>query len=243
MAASRPWSRARRGPALRERRRRPKVPCARGPERHPKQGRGDGASRRFVMRTPLADVPPSGTLDQSRFGGARVLGAGLRRDLLVAVLAAVLLPAAVAPQTGPPLTPDDGATLAPKLADITAPAPTDGSRPDPVVLYEREVNGYLRFQAASSLPVGVTDPSLFRLAMTDTSRQHASVDLSALSSSQPRGALDSSPLSQRRPARGRERGAHDEPGSGSARDRRCHGRRNTGSHLRPPRTGPALLPE
>ena len=118
-----------------------------------------------------------------------MLGAGLRRDLLVAVLAVVLLPAAVAPQTGSPLTPDDGATLAPKLAQITAPPPTDGSRPGPVVLHEREVNAYLRFQAASSLPVGVTDPSL-SLGDDGHVAAHASVDLSALSSSQPRGALD-----------------------------------------------------
>ncbi len=117
------------------------------------------------------------------------MGAGLCRDLLVAVLGVILLPAALALQPGSPLTPDDGATLAPKLAEITAPAPTDGSRPRPVVLYEREVNAYFRFQAASSLPLGVTDPSL-SLGDDGHVAAHASVDLSALSSSQPRGALD-----------------------------------------------------
>ena len=114
---------------------------------------------------------------------------GLRRDCLLAVLGATLLPASVISQTVPPLTPDDGAKLEPKLERIITTLRSSGSRPDPVVLYEREVNGYLRFQAASRLPVGVTDPYL---SFGDDGHvsAHAAVDLGAVSSSQPRGALD-----------------------------------------------------
>ena len=114
---------------------------------------------------------------------------GLRRQVLVAVLGVTLLPASVLPQTGSPLTPEDGAALEPKLAQITAPVQAGGSPLEPVVLYEREVNGYLRFQAASSLPVGVADPYL---SLDDDGRvsAQASVDLNAVGSSQPRGALD-----------------------------------------------------
>ena len=114
---------------------------------------------------------------------------GLRRWVLVTVLGVTLLPASVMPQTGSPLTPDDGATLEPKLAQITAPAPVGGSPLEPVILYEREVNAYLRFQAASSLPVGVADPYL-SLADDGHVSAQAAVDLNAIGSGQPRGALD-----------------------------------------------------
>ena len=129
--------------------------------------------------------------DESGFVGAHVVSQGLRRQVLVAVLGVTLLPASGLPQTGSPLTPEDGAALEPKLAQITAPVQAGGSplELEPVVLYEREVNGYLRFQAASSLPVGVADPYLSLAADGRVSAQ-ASVDLNAVGSSQPRGALD-----------------------------------------------------
>ena len=125
--------------------------------------------------------------DESGVVEAHVVSRGLRR--LVAVLGVALLPASVLAQTGSPLTPEDGAALEPKLAQITAPAQVGGSPLEPVVLYEREINGYLRFQAASSLPVGVADPYLSLDDDGHVSAQ-ASVDLSAIGSSQPRGALD-----------------------------------------------------
>jgi len=121
--------------------------------------------------------------------GAQVESRGLRRRVLITVFGVTLLSASVLPQTGSPLTSDDGATLEPKLSQITAPAPAGGSPLEPVVLYEREINGYLRFQAAPSLPVGVAEPYL-SLADDGHVSAQASVDLSAIGSSQPGGALD-----------------------------------------------------
>ena len=114
--------------------------------------------------------------------------------------------------------------------------------PRVLVLYEREVNGYLRFQAASSLPVGVADPSL---SLDDDGRvsAQASVDLNAVGSSQPRGALDPPSLSRRCCARDGERYSENAGWSGAARGRSGHGWRHTCPRLRASRTRPALLAE
>jgi hypothetical protein len=118
----------------------------------------------------------------------QVVRPGLRRSVLVTVLGVTLFSASIIPQAGSPLTPEEGAALEVKLAQITAYDPAGGPSPKPVTLYEREVNAYLRFQAAPSLPVGVTDPNL-SLGDAGQVSARAAVDLNAMSSSEPQGAL------------------------------------------------------
>ena len=89
-----------------------------------------------------------------------------------------------------PLTAEDGRRLEVKLVQIFANAEEAGSRvPDAITLSEREVNAYIRFQAAAEFPVGVTEPTL---VLADQGRVTASavVDLDAVRDSRQRGALD-----------------------------------------------------
>ena len=92
--------------------------------------------------------------------------------------------------TDEPLTAEDGRRLEVKLVQIFANADVTGSRvPDAITLAEREVNAYMRFQAASEFPVGVTEPTL---TLGDGGRVTASavVDLDAVRESRQRGVLD-----------------------------------------------------
>jgi hypothetical protein len=87
------------------------------------------------------------------------------------------------------LDPGVGQRLLDKLADITgreaAPAVTD----QPVVILQREINAYLRFQGAPELPAGVTDPDV-ALGNGGAVAVRATVDLSVVRDARPRGPLD-----------------------------------------------------
>lgn len=106
------------------------------------------------------------------------------------LLVAGLVP--VGAQRGGQPTPEDGQRLAARLARIIDRGSRDSDRRQTVVLPEREVNAYLRFQAASQLPPGVTEP---HITMTGGGRveAYARIDLDAVAAGRERGALD--PLS------------------------------------------------
>jgi hypothetical protein len=91
-------------------------------------------------------------------------------------------------QSESPLTQEDGQRLEQKIEQISQPASDAQQRP-PVVLYQREVNAYLRFQAAPEFPPGVTEPFV---ALGDGGGVTASatVDLSGLRDDRPRGLFD-----------------------------------------------------
>ena len=112
----------------------------------------------------------------------------IRHGAAVVAVVVVLLPLMTATQTEPPLTSAEGQRLEPKLAQIVTNGQSD-TPSTPTVLYQREVNAYLTFQAAEALPIGVTDPFI---AFGDNGHlsARAAVDLGAVSSSQPRGILD-----------------------------------------------------
>lgn len=103
------------------------------------------------------------------------------------LLVAGLAPAAAQP-TGAP-TVEDGQRLAARLARIIDRGSRDSDRRQTVVLPEREVNAYLRFQAASQLPPGVTEP---HITMTGACRveARARIDLDAVAAGRERGVLD-----------------------------------------------------
>ena len=106
------------------------------------------------------------------------------------LLVAGLLPAAA--QGGGPPTAEDGQRLAGKLARIIDRGSRDSDRRQTVVLLEREVNAYLRFQAASQLPAGVTEPHV-TLAPAGRVVARATIDLDAVAAGREGGVLD--PLS------------------------------------------------
>lgn len=112
------------------------------------------------------------------------------------LLVAGLLPVAgllhAAAQRGGQPTAEDGQRLAARLARIIDRGSRDSDRRQTVVLPEREVNAYLRFQAASQLPAGVTEP---HVTMTGGGRvvARARIDLDAVAAGRERGVLD--PLS------------------------------------------------
>ena len=106
------------------------------------------------------------------------------------LLVAGLAPVAAQP-TGAP-TVEDGQRLAARLARIIDRGSRDSDRRQTVVLPEREVNAYLRFQAAAQLPPGVTEP---HITLTGGGRveARARIDLDAVAAGRERGVLD--PLS------------------------------------------------
>ena len=109
--------------------------------------------------------------------------------LLAMTLVAASQPAGPASH---PLTAEEGQRLAVKLARIVD-HDTSGSRTgQTVVLPDREINAYLRFQGASLLPTGVTESRLM-LAGNGGIAARAIVDLDAVARSRKRGFLD--PLS------------------------------------------------
>ena len=91
-------------------------------------------------------------------------------------------------QPSDPLTPVDGQRLEEK-AELLAHRATDENVHEPVVVYQREVNAYLRFQAAPAFPTGVTD-SLVTLQDDSGVAVSATVDLSALRDARPRTFFD-----------------------------------------------------
>ena len=113
-----------------------------------------------------------------------------------AVVLALVLPMAIgfhaggfSPREQAPLTTDEGHRLAEKLAQIVDHAAREVETPQTVVLTEREVNAYLRFQGASLLPLGVQDAHL-TLETRGGIGGRAVVDLDAVSQSRERGLFD-----------------------------------------------------
>ena len=115
----------------------------------------------------------------------------MQRRLFVGVVGAAAVSLVVIAQASsqPDLDPGDGQRLLDKLADITgreaAPAVTD----QPVVILQREINAYLRFQGAPELPAGVTDPDV-ALRNGGAVAVRATVDLSVVRDARPRGPFD-----------------------------------------------------
>ncbi len=111
----------------------------------------------------------------------------LCRPAVMLVLVAGLVSAA-APGGSQP-TAEDGRRLATKLARIVGLGSRDSDGRRTVVLLEREVNAYLRFQAAPQLPPGVTEP---HITMTGGNRvvARARIDLDAVAAAREPGALD-----------------------------------------------------
>lgn len=112
------------------------------------------------------------------------------------LLVAGLLPVAgllsAAAQRGGQPTAEDGQRLAAKLARIIDRGSRSSEGRRRVVLLEREVNAYLRFQAASQLPPGVAEPRI-TLARGGRVVARARIDLDAVAAGRERSVLD--PLS------------------------------------------------
>ena len=102
-----------------------------------------------------------------------------------------VLAAGVQNEGEPPVTAEDGRRLELKLIEIFKNGTTsiDGLKLSPIVLPEREINAYFRFQAAPKLPAGVTDPWLSMVGEGHVIVA-ATVDLSAVRDEQARGMLD-----------------------------------------------------
>ncbi len=92
-------------------------------------------------------------------------------------------------QVDGPLDPSDGQRLLDKLVQIAERDGTQTRAFEPVVIHQREVNAYLRFQAAAEIPASVTDPDV-ALRNGGAVSVQAIVDLSELRDSRPRGPLD-----------------------------------------------------
>ena len=113
----------------------------------------------------------------------------LCRSLAVALAPLAALAAAGQPDTSGPLTAEDGQRLERKISRIYERDATSGLEVQRLVVFEREINAYLRFQGASQLPVGVTLP---RLSILGQGRVSAAVtiDFDVVRESRQRGALD-----------------------------------------------------
>lgn len=107
------------------------------------------------------------------------------------VWAAVTSLLAVAGQASgqPDLDPDDGQRLLNKVAEISRRENAPAGASDPVIIHQREINAYLRFQAAPEIPSGVTDPHI-ALQESGAVGVRATVDLSALRDARARGPFD-----------------------------------------------------
>ena len=92
-------------------------------------------------------------------------------------------------QSESPLTLADGQRLELKLEQLSQGAVADARRRAPVVFYQREVNAYLRFQAAPEFPTGVTEPFV-TLREGGAVSVSATVDLSAIRDARPRSVFD-----------------------------------------------------
>lgn len=108
---------------------------------------------------------------------------------LIALAGAVGLVAAVQP--GAPLSAADGRELEAALSRILLNAATDqtATAPREVVLSERAVNAYFRFQGVDLFPPGIVNPAVSMLGGGRLQVQ-AMVDLDGIRTLQPRGRLD-----------------------------------------------------
>ena len=113
----------------------------------------------------------------------------LCRSLAVALAPLAALAAAGQPDTGGPLTAEDGQRLERKISQIHEREATGGFEVQRLVVFEREINAYLRFQGASELPVGVTLPRVSILGQGRVSAE-VTIDLDVLRESRQRGVLD-----------------------------------------------------
>ncbi len=111
------------------------------------------------------------------------------RALLLTALVTTAAPGLPARQSDDALREADGRRLEQKLGVIAENAGGDQQTAEPVVLYQREVNAYLRFQAAPQIPTAVSDPHV-GLHDANGIALSALVDLSAFRSERPRSVLD-----------------------------------------------------
>ena len=115
----------------------------------------------------------------------------MQRWLFVGVVCAAVVSLAVIAQASrqPDLEPVDGQRLLDKLAEIADRAAAPDPTKQPVIIHQREINAYLRFQAVSEFPAGLTDPDI-ALRNGGAVAVRATVDLSVLRDARPRGAFD-----------------------------------------------------
>ena len=88
-----------------------------------------------------------------------------------------------------PLTAEDGLSLERKIAQISARDANGGTDVQRLVVFEREINAYLRFQGASQVPPSLTSPKLSILGDYRVTAE-VTIDLDVLRESRERGALD-----------------------------------------------------
>ncbi|MCY4076374.1 MAG: hypothetical protein OXH04_13205 [Acidobacteria bacterium] len=93
------------------------------------------------------------------------------------------------PETTPPLAAAEGQRFAETLDAIVGYSGAPGSPPRTIVLTERGINAYLRFQAADLLPPVVGEPRM-RLLGDGRLSARALIDLDRLRAERPRGPLD-----------------------------------------------------
>ena len=93
------------------------------------------------------------------------------------------------PESTPTLTPAEGQRLAETLDEIVGYSRAPGSPARTIVLTERGINAYLRFQAADLLPPVVGEPRM-RLLRDGRLSARAVIDLDRLRAERPRGPLD-----------------------------------------------------
>lgn len=107
------------------------------------------------------------------------------------ILGIVALLGSLAPaQAGGPLTPADGRELEGALARILLNAAVPrGAGERRVVITERAVNGFLRFQGADQLPPGLTEPEL-RMGAGGRLTATATVDLDSVREQQAPGRFN-----------------------------------------------------
>lgn len=115
----------------------------------------------------------------------------LRRTAAAGVVAGSALAALGAGEMQPadPLTLEDGARLEHKLICILGHADTESSEARLTPLLEPEINAFLRFQGASSLPTGITTPTV-RIGAAELVSAEAIVDLDVIRQQQARTWLD-----------------------------------------------------
>ena len=115
----------------------------------------------------------------------------LRRTAAAGVVAGSALAALGAGEMQPadPLTLEDGARLEHKLISILGHADTESSEARLTPLLEPEINAFLRFQGASSLPTGITTPTV-RIGAAELVSAEAVIDLDVIRQQQARTWLD-----------------------------------------------------
>jgi hypothetical protein len=115
----------------------------------------------------------------------------IQRRLFVGVVGAAVVSLVVTAHASrqSDLDPDDGQRLVDKLADLFGREAAPVNPDQPVIIFQREINAYLRFQGAAALPAGVTDPDV-TLRNGGVVAVRAIVDLSIVRDARPRGLFD-----------------------------------------------------